>query len=337
MKKISLLTMLLAVIFTSCEKEQDMYKVLPKDEITKPVMEAHDAIVCTPGNLAEETTFKWTLAGDFGQKAPITYTLYVQVPDTLPFALGSTSGDSLSFSYENLNNSLNKAGAKPNETTAVQFFVEASVSVAYGVSSDPITVSVTPFEVSATYVYAVGAFNGWAREGGYRMASALDNGIYITYINFPAAASPFLIMPDNTSSWDHKWGSDDGATLIKDGGADIQSPGAGWYKITADLINLTIAFEPYSWGIIGDATAGGWDADQDMAWNFATDNWESTLALSAGAMKFRLNDTWDVNYGGSGLTGTGVAGGDNISISEAGTYFITFNSDTQAYSIVLQE
>ena len=71
-------------------------------------------------------------------------------------------------------------------------------------------------------------------------------------------------------------------------------------------------------GIIGPAQAGGWDTDTDMTYNQEGGYWEAKgVTLSANLMKFRANDGWDINWGGS--FDNLVQGGDNMAV-EAGTY-----------------
>ncbi|MFT4154522.1 SusF/SusE family outer membrane protein [Parafilimonas sp.] len=83
--------------------------------------------------------------------------------------------------------------------------------------------------------------------------------------------------------------------------------------------------------MIGDATSGGWSTDTDMMYNNGDSTWSVTATLTSGDLKFRKNHDWGTNYGGSG--GTLVSGGDNIAISAAGTYLITFDLPNSAYTI----
>jgi len=53
--------------------------------------------------------------------------------------------------------------------------------------------------------------------------------------------------------------------------------------------------------------------------------------LKAGEIKFRFNEDWGNNYGGS--NGNLVSGGDNIKIASAGIYYITMNLTTLKYTI----
>jgi hypothetical protein len=90
-------------------------------------------------------------------------------------------------------------------------------------------------------------------------------------------------------------------------------------------------------GIIGDASPGGWDTDVDLRLADPTKvdkhTWTTTLYLNTGAVKFRAQDGWDVNWGAASFPeGTGVQNGANIPIATAGYYKVTFNDETGAYS-----
>jgi len=85
-------------------------------------------------------------------------------------------------------------------------------------------------------------------------------------------------------------------------------------------------------GIIGDATPGGWDSDTDLMDN-GDGTYSTVLGLTDGGVKFRINDSWDVNWGGTDFpSGTGVSNSpDNIPVT-AGIYLITFDFNTAEYS-----
>ena len=96
---------------------------------------------------------------------------------------------------------------------------------------------------------------------------------------------------------------------------------AGFYCLKVDVASGSVtATQTTTWGIIGPAQAGGWDNDTDMTWNADKGCWYiANVALTAGEMKFRANDGWDINVGGE--FGNLVEGGANIAV-EAGTYDI---------------
>jgi hypothetical protein len=89
-------------------------------------------------------------------------------------------------------------------------------------------------------------------------------------------------------------------------------------------------------GIIGSATAGGWDTDTDMRLADPTrvdkNTWTITVYLNAGEVKFRALDDWAVNWGAADYpTGTGVNNGANIPIATAGYYKVTLNDTNGEY------
>ena len=84
--------------------------------------------------------------------------------------------------------------------------------------------------------------------------------------------------------------------------------------------------------IIGDATPGDWAADTNMTTSDNVTYTLSNVTLINGGLKFRQDGAWTNNWGGSTfLSGTGVPGGSNISVT-AGVYDVTFSLTTKAYS-----
>jgi len=90
------------------------------------------------------------------------------------------------------------------------------------------------------------------------------------------------------------------------------------------------------WGIIGDATPGGWDSDQMMTYDPSSKLWTITLDLTAGSFKFRANNAWDINLGDTGADGILDYGGDNIPISQSGTYMISLKLGIPDYTYVVE-
>ena len=121
-------------------------------------------------------------------------------------------------------------------------------------------------------------------------------------------------------------------TLIDDGGSGNVLADPGFYQAEVNLANMTYKLTPIKTiGIVGPAQTGGWSDDTDMTYNKETRAWEATLELAADELKFRANDGWDINWGGSvdNLT----AGGANLKIAEAGTYFVQLfaTCETKSY------
>ena len=91
-----------------------------------------------------------------------------------------------------------------------------------------------------------------------------------------------------------------------------------------------------SWGILGSATPGGWEIDQNMNFNSTNNTWSITLNMTKGEIVFRQNDTWDVGYYGvNGNLILAFEAAPNIPINTAGNYTVTINLSTLKYTITL--
>jgi hypothetical protein len=141
------------------------------------------------------------------------------------------------------------------------------------------------------------------------------------------------------NGWDVNWGSNTYPSGNGVGnGANIPVAG-GTYAVRFNDATGEYFFMPQdraiaypTVGIIGDATPGGWSTDTDLIRNPANPFlFSKTITVTDGESKFRANDGWDVNWGGSTFPGgIGTAGGPNVPTA-AGTYFVTFNSGTGEY------
>ena len=169
------------------------------------------------------------------------------------------------------------------------------------------------------YIYIPGNHQGWSPATAPRLYGANFDGYYSGFSCLDGGFK-FTKGPD-WAFGEYNWGSftshPEGFT--GEGGGDITCTVKGFYLIEADVATGTLKATPTTWGIIGDATANGWDSDQDMTWNAEKHCWCATITLTDGTIKFRANDGWDINFGGN--PDNLSAGGDNIPVT-AGTYDI---------------
>ncbi|MDR1526417.1 MAG: SusF/SusE family outer membrane protein [Dysgonamonadaceae bacterium] len=324
--------------FSACEDAKD--PVLTGSESNPEILSSLEPVVISKDNINSGNLSIDYHAGVYNVALGMASQLEIAKAGThfspaiaLGLPVDGKGKNTFEITYKVLNAALTALELAPNVVANLEIRVKtygkADLNGVVGeimpVYSSPLAVTVTPFEPQASYLYTVGEFNGWNNANGPTLISPIDNGIYVGYLSFPNAHSEFLLLPVS-GSWDHKWGSDDNVNLIVDGGANIKSPGAGYHQITVNLPELSIQMVPYSWGIIGSATPTGWDSDTDLTWNHETLRWEITLPLKGGeAFKLRLNNAWDVNYG---ITeGVVTAGGNDISVAEDGTYFVTFDEE----------
>ena len=166
------------------------------------------------------------------------------------------------------------------------------------------------------YLYEAGNNNGWGNPVDYLYGGNNDG----KYVGFMYLDGEFKFR-SHENSWDAPdWGAGSSDGTLAEQGKNLTAE-AGYYQVNADLATLTYSLTKITTiGIIGPAQKGGWDSDTDMTYNKETGAWESTINLDAGEMKFRANDGWDINWGGTEKALT--QGGANIKIAEAGNYFV---------------
>ncbi len=93
-----------------------------------------------------------------------------------------------------------------------------------------------------------------------------------------------------------------------------------------DKLDLTT-----NWGVVGSATAGGWNGpDLPFYKSDKADVFVAFVALEDGEIKFRQDNKWDVNYGGT--DGVASLGGANIAVKK-GTYKVTFDLASKKYTV----
>lgn len=103
--------------------------------------------------------------------------------------------------------------------------------------------------------------------------------------------------------------------------------------IDVDNLNASLSGTLSDWGLVGDATENAWDGPDMEMYEIATNEFALYAYLNEGALKFRFNEDWGNNYGDNEADGTLEAGGENIIIESAGTYYITLNLNDLSYNI----
>lgn len=183
--------------------------------------------------------------------------------------------------------------------------------------------------------------DGWEFEGTNII---LRNGAFKIRINNGWKMARFDEEGGGFAPFTNYGGSE---SLLEPGGSDIVFSGEGAYTVNVKLTNeggaemsmtrtgdapeITFDPEEYQFGIIGDATARGWDADMNMHYKGIVDGkhtWLSVVTLlGTGNFKFRTNDSWDYNVGGS------ITLGEESEVFRDGSDIPTFGEG--AYYVVL--
>lgn len=200
--------------------------------------------------------------------------------------------------------------------------------------------TITPAVTFATNIkdlYLLGTFNNY--EGSaYKFTLVSDNTWVLNEVQlkptdkFKFSEGPFFMG--------RNWGDSNLDGVADEFGNNITfgdlpaSRGEAFYKITFNDKSraYTIDFVKFpTIGIIGSATPGGWDTDTNL-----NDNGDGTfsllISLTDGEAKFRANNSWDTNWGGSDFpSGIATQNGPNIPVT-AGLYKVTFNPGTGEYN-----
>jgi len=167
---------------------------------------------------------------------------------------------------------------------------------------------------------------GWNPGTAPALRSARFDG---KYTGFAYLDSEFKFT--KARNWDggeYNYGSfnnySDGFT--GEGTGNINLNGEGFYYIEADVANSKFTATAVTFGLVGPATAGGWDAAQYSVMTYDKDNdaWTITTDLNADEFKFTTNGSWDINLGGT--ADDLDFGASNLRIEEAGNYTITLKA-----------
>jgi len=129
-----------------------------------------------------------------------------------------------------------------------------------------------------------------------KIESALGDGKYVGLVKLDKTKAFKLKDPDTNI----EYGAKNATELVAGGATGLVSPDNGWYNLSADTKALTYKMDAYMIGLIGSATPNGWNTpDQKMDYDAATGTWKITITLIDGMIKFRLNDGWSWNLGGT--------------------------------------
>ena len=137
-------------------------------------------------------------------------------------------------------------------------------------------------------------------------------------------------------SWDLNYGSDLANGILSAGGGNIPLTLDADYFFTLDLSHPNAyTYNANRWGLIGSATADGWNSDQNLTWDATNKVLVITTDLVVGEIKFRANDAWDLALGGTvdALTTTG----GNLAIAAAGNYTITLDLSKATYTCTIKK
>ncbi|CAM3341723.1 SusE outer membrane protein domain-containing protein [Flavobacterium longum] len=356
MKKIFKSVLVLSILagLASCEEEKDLIIASPQGEFRLLTPTSGETVVLapeTPNNPG--VSLSWETM-DFGVQTEITYTVEADRSgdnfDT-PQVVAQTTNTFASVNSSDLNGIALASELVPFEAGNLDLRVKATIgNGAEAVYSDVVTYVVTPYTTETPKMYVVGNFlnasgygNDWTPSNAVPIsASGFGQTDFEGYVYMNMSSIEYKILPTN-EGWDGDYG-DDGSftgTLIQEGESNITMSGPGYFRIKATTNGSgggTYSAQPAAWGIIGSATPTGWDSDTNMTYDATSKKWTITMNLVGGQkIKFRANDTWDLNYGDNGADGSLEEGGADIDVPASGNYTVTLDLSTpRAYTFSLQ-
>jgi len=297
MKKLIFYITILGLLLNSCKKDETKVVILANP--TPPTLVSLPDLTLQRAHGLDTLVFVGT-AVDPGFKASATYFLEAcasgnNFKDSLQ-VLSSNQDASLKITVSALNGILLQKFTA-DVASAVDFRIRSVLSIDAGTgavpkiyASDPVSANVTIFGLPRLDLINSGITQ--------KVESTLGDGKYIGYVKLDATKSFTLKDPDANITY----GSNGTALAVN--GAAFSVAANGWYQVKADTKAFTFTILPYNIGLIGDFN--NWSApDSKMAYDAKTGSWFVTVTLTAGGVKFRMNDAWDqgINLG----VGTGYS------------------------------
>ncbi len=176
-------------------------------------------------------------------------------------------------------------------------------------------------------IWIVGDYNGWDNSDNAKfiITTPTSNRTAEGYVYLKQGG--IKLVTDH--SWDnaHTYG-DDGSGNLTNPGNNISVQEDGYYRVRANLSEMTFSLVKTDWGIIGSATPSDWGDETPLNYNSDLEQWIGGVHLTANEFKFRANHSWDYNYGSDEADGKLQAGGANIPVDIEDDYAITLDFST---------
>ncbi|WP_311437969.1 SusF/SusE family outer membrane protein [Hallella colorans] len=313
------------------------------DDITTPVLKLQQAaklnavnpadITFTQANSAEAfPKISWEKA-NYGKGAVVEYTVTITNNENKKSVVaGITEDTKLTFTNDGMNSLLAKVGAYPGHT--YDFTVSLKSSAFKTMTNDAqntVNFKATPYDpntvsINWKYAYVAVGYPEWDYSKAYLLGDPDGDGTYQGWVQFDEECT-FAVVD----------GKDITKVLAKDQKVDAKHKGFVEITLTPEG-NVTIG-QPCEWGMIGEATSGGWTKDTKMEYDKDTRMWTAITPLTNKEFKFRANEGWDINYGSDPTNPEVLSkGGNNLKVAKTHAYIVKLDLTTAGkYTYTMEE
>jgi len=327
MKPLKRILYMLLLMLAACEKDE--VRLTLQDDATPAVITSTPAQLTTTisgDNLTDALEITWS-EPDYGVKTQVTYTVEMDVAChnfSNPIVLASTADRTLPVTLDVLNTKKLISDLKLPQFIPSQVSIRVRSAVReFATVSAPVTFTVTPYSAWARGLWLIS--DAWSDTSAPAIYAA-DESAYDGYL-YLEAGKAFRFGTGRVCGKILYGGSD--GNLTAGSAQTIAVSESGYYRVKADTQALTYELTRInSFGAIGSATAGGWNSSSELTYDPARQVWEGVIPLISGALKFRANNDWAINYGPASDDLTGTLRLDDpgaISIAQAGTYLVTLD------------
>lgn len=303
-------------LFAGCEK--DGTNVVMSTNPTEPTIKTMPNLTLERSNGTSTLVFVGTPI-DPGFQASVNYYLEACASGDKfanPISIvSSNQPEELKITVSDLNGILLRY-FNADQASSVDFRIRAKLVADAGTGVAPFEYNSLTKSAEVT-IYGLPRLDLMGMDGGQKLESALGDGVYTGYVKLDKTKVFTLHDPDA----DISFGNGTAGALAVDGPG--VTPGTDGYNyVVVDTKALTIKMTQYEIGLVGSATANGWDSpDTKMDYNSKSGTWYITADLINGEIKFRFNDGWSWNLGWNPAKDALVHNGDNIAVT-AGNYTI---------------
>ncbi len=257
-----------------------------------PKFTDHRDVVVNDLTINEQFTLTWS-AARFGVETDVEYTL-----------TATANGETLQLCKTR---ELNYSSTNADLFELFGIRLTGNYEFTFELKADGLDILVEDYLVTTTinftydkvtWLWALGAYQGWDASGKEGVASRFlqgSDGLFRGFLHLPEAGEfKFTSQPN----WDGtNYGAGEGEGLLSDSGdAGNLSLAAGLYYMEISIDELSFNALPLtSVSLIGEAV-GGWDKDVTMSYDAMSKTWTAIANVVSGKeYKVRFNNAWDIN------------------------------------------